>query len=125
MWGFHFENVVMTDMGYQNYGNSDVCQILHMTILTSMLSSITYIQYIIVTFPCDCWVSDMLPNLLLHDGELSWSLLATGRHFFSESPCHQLSNFGYCGIKYWADKQLEHSNIFVLKIAMAYEVPSV
>lgn len=48
MCGFHFESVVMTDTGYQNYGNSDVCQILHMTILSSVLSSITYIQYIIV-----------------------------------------------------------------------------
>lgn len=36
--GFYFRSVVMTDMGYQNYGNSDVCQILQMTILSSTLN---------------------------------------------------------------------------------------
>lgn len=36
--GFYFKSVVMTDMGYQNYGNNDVCQILQMTILSSSVS---------------------------------------------------------------------------------------
>lgn len=95
------------------------------------LPSFIYIQYVSVTLPWNCWVSGMLPILLLHGGELPthcyWKTL-----LFLWTPC--ITNFQtLCSLIrsiafiLWMlcnkvlGRYTEHFNIFVLKIATANE----